>query len=230
MDRFISWFQQLDFSVLYDYGIVVAASLLCIMFHEVSHGLTALALGDTTAKDAGRLTFNPLRHVDPWGLLMMAVFHFGWAKPVPVNMNRFKRPIIGMAITAAAGPISNLILAWLALAVRAGLLAVYYRSGGVFLHAVITFLEYTAVLSIGLAVFNVIPVPPLDGAKVLFAILPRNVYYKVLRYEKYGFLIMMVILFTGILDTPLMFCRSGLLNLLNSSTEFIYRAVTHLLY
>lgn len=222
MDSFMAWLKQLDFSFFYEYGIVVLASMLCIMFHEVSHGVLAYRLGDPTAKNAGRLTFNPLRHIDLWGLLMMAVFQFGWARAVPVDMRNFKHPVRDMAITAAAGPISNIILAFLALVIRSGLLYFYYKTQGAVLDFLILFCEYTAVLSVGLAVFNVIPIPPLDGSKVLNALLPREVYYKILRYEKYGFLVMMVVLYLGILDTPLTFCRGAIINLLAKISVFPY--------
>lgn len=220
MSGFTSWLSQLDFSVFYDYLIVIAASLLCIMFHEVSHGLCALALGDPTAKNAGRLSFNPIKHVDLMGLLMMAIFRFGWAKPVPIDMRRFKHPVSGMAITAAAGPVSNVVLAFLALCIRAAALYVYFRTGGPVSNFLVTFFEYVAILSVGLAVFNVIPIPPLDGSKILNALLPKNVYYQILRYEKYGFLVLMVILYVGLLDTPLTFCRQALLGGLGQITAF----------
>lgn len=219
---FADWLGQLDFSVVWDYAIIIAASMLCIMFHEVSHGLTALALGDTTAKEQGRLSFNPLRHVDLWGLLMMAIFKFGWAKAVPIDMRRFRKPIAGMALTALAGPFSNVILAFFALCIRAG--AVYFnvRSGGAISGFIILFTEYVAILSIGLAVFNVIPIPPLDGSKVLFALLPRRIYFRVLRYERYGFLLLMVVLYLGWLDVPLNFCRSFLIENLSTVAAFPY--------
>ncbi len=219
---FSSWLSQLNLSVVWDYVVIVAASMLCIMFHEVSHGVVALKLGDPTAKNAGRLTFNPLKHIDIWGLLMMAIFKFGWAKPVPIDMRNFKHPVKDMAITAAAGPISNVILAFLALCVRAGAVYVYNRTGGVISGFLITFFEYTAILSVGLAVFNVIPIPPLDGSKVLNALLPQETYYKILRYERYGFLVMMVVLWTGILDVPLDFCRGALLGGLGKISVFPY--------
>ena len=113
MHSFSNWLTQLNFSFIWDYVVIIAASMVCIMFHEVSHGVVALKLGDPTAKNAGRLTFNPIRHIDVWGLLMMAIFKFGWAKAVPVDMRNFKHPVRDMAITAAAGPISNLVLAFL---------------------------------------------------------------------------------------------------------------------
>lgn len=220
--NFSQWLGQLNLGVVWDYVIIVAASLLCIMFHEVSHGVVALKLGDTTARDAGRLTFNPIKHIDIWGLLMMAIFRFGWAKPVPIDMRNFKHPVRDMAITAAAGPISNVILAFLALCIRAGAVYVSQKTGGAISDFIITFMEYTAILSVGLAVFNVIPIPPLDGSKVLNALLPQAVYYKILRYERYGFLVMMVVLYTGILDVPLDFCRNALLSGLSSISVFPY--------
>lgn len=220
--NFSQWLAQLNLGVVWDYVIIVAASLLCIMFHEVSHGVVALKLGDTTARDAGRLTFNPIKHIDIWGLLMMAIFRFGWAKPVPVDMRNFKHPVRDMAITAAAGPISNVILAFFALCIRAGAVYVSQKTGGAISNFIITFMEYTAILSVGLAVFNVIPIPPLDGSKVLNALLPQEVYYKILRYERYGFLVMMVVLYTGILDVPLDFCRNALLSGLSTISVFPY--------
>ena len=222
MQALLNWLQQLDFGFVWEYAVIIAASLLCIMFHEVSHGVVALKLGDPTAKNAGRLTFNPIKHVDIWGLLMMAIFRFGWAKAVPIDMRNFKHPVRDMAITAAAGPISNVVLAFLALLFRAVSVYVNQQTGGPISEFVITFLEYVAILSVGLAVFNVIPIPPLDGSKVLNALLPEQAYYKILRYERYGFLVMIVLLWSGVLNTPLTFCRTALLNGLSYIASFPY--------
>jgi len=228
MASFTAWLSQLDFSILWDYAIVVAASLLCIMFHEVSHGLVALKLGDATAKRAGRLSFNPIKHIDLWGLLMMAVFKFGWAKAVPIDMRNFKHPVRDMAITAAAGPLSNVVLAFLALCIRAAAVYVNFRTGGAISAFVVTFFEYVAILSVGLAVFNVIPISPLDGSKVLYALLPQRIYFRILRYERYGFLVLMVVLYLGILDTPLNFCRSALIGGLSKLAAFPFYALQHI--
>ena len=115
MDSILAWFRQLQFDGVLETLLLVAASLLCITVHETCHGLAAWWQGDPTAKNAGRLSLNPLRHVDWLGLLMMALVRFGWAKPVPVDMRNFRRPKAGMALTALAGPVSNVLLAWLAL-------------------------------------------------------------------------------------------------------------------
>ena len=115
MEGIGAWFAQLRWDVLWETLVTVASCVLCITFHETCHGLTAYFLGDPTAKRAGRLSLNPMKHIDVFGLIMLAVAKFGWAKPVPVNMRNFRNPKAGMAITALAGPASNALLAALAL-------------------------------------------------------------------------------------------------------------------
>ena len=213
MHSFVAWLQQLDFSPVISGGLIVAASLLCITFHETCHGFVAWKLGDPTAKRMGRLTLNPIKHIDWFGLVMMAVFKFGWAKPVPVDMRYFKKPKRDMAITALAGPVSNVILTYAALLVRSVFLYVYlYHEGGMVLQFALQLVEYTAIISSGLAIFNLIPIPPLDGSKVLYAFLPDHAYRKLMQYERYGMLVLMAVLFVGILDMPLQFLRGGLLD------------------
>ncbi len=194
-------FTNLDWSVLTNILMSVIPALICITFHELSHGYVAYRLGDDTAKRMGRLTLNPLKHIDVMGLIMMAVFRFGWAKPVPVDMRRFKNPKRGMAITALAGPISNVVLT----AVFLFLYGVTYRRlsgsevGGFFLQL----MYLTSYISLALAIFNVIPIPPLDGSKVLFSALDDSTYMKLMRYERYGMLLLLALIATGILGTPL---------------------------
>lgn len=210
-----AWFAQLELDTLWEMLVTVASCVLCITFHETCHGLVAWWLGDDTAKKAGRLTLNPLKHIDIFGLVMLAVAKFGWAKPVPINMNKFKKPKQGMAITALAGPVSNVLLCWVAMMLYS-VCAFYtqlYDSG--FLYYLELFFLYTVILSAGLAVFNLFPVPPLDGSKVLFAVLPNRWYAKLMRYERYGFILLMVLLLTGVLDAPLTFLRDGLIDLLS---------------
>jgi Zn-dependent protease len=168
------------------------------VLHELCHGLTALALGDTTAKDAGRLTLNPLKHLDIFGLAMMAVFKVGYAKPVPVDMRRFKNPRLGMALTAFAGPLSNVVLAALVLFVT-GFLVVPLANAGSTGYYIYMLLDRTAYLSCIIAVFNIIPIPPLDGSKVLFGlILPDRWYYKLMQYERFGFIIVIAFVYLNV--------------------------------
>lgn len=222
LNSVLDWLRQLEFGSLWDMVLIVAASLLCITVHETCHGLSALWMGDDTAKRMGRLSLNPLRHVDPMGLVMMAIARFGWAKPVPINMWKFRNPKSGMALTALAGPVSNVLLAFLAMLIRAILLAFYYAEGGDAIYYLIYFLEYVTILSAGLAVFNLFPVPPLDGSKVLFALLPDRWYMQLMRYERYGMILMAILLLTNVLDVPLMYLRTGLLNGLSALTEPIF--------
>ena len=166
----------------------VLGVLLCLTVHETCHGLAAYALGDPTAKRMRRLSFNPLHHIDWFGLAAMVICGFGWAKPVPVDMRYFKNPKAGMAVTALAGPVSNFLLA-LALLFFASLL----RDGWM-----IAFLINTAILSIGLGLFNLVPIPPLDGSKVLFALLPRKAYYILMRYERYGMAVLLLLVWLDV--------------------------------
>ena len=176
--------------------LAVIPALVCITFHEVSHGFVAYKLGDNTAKDAGRLTLNPIKHIDIFGLLMMVVFKFGWAKPVPINMNNFKNPKGGMAITALAGPVSNVLLAAVFLLIY-GFLYTPLAAAGTFGEVIGNMLYLTAYLSCALAVFNIIPISPLDGSKVLFSFLPEKAYYTLMRYEMIGMVVLLFIVWSG---------------------------------
>lgn len=186
----------LDFSSLTDALLRVAAVFLCLTVHETCHGIAALALGDPTAKSMHRLSLNPLRHIDWFGLAMMFAAGFGWAKPVPVNPNYFKNPKRGMAITALAGPISNLLLAVLMLFVcKAIYLYVPYNDN---VQVFFSWLIGTVVpLSIGLGLFNLIPFPPLDGSKVAAVLLPDHAYIFLMRYERYGIVVLLALSVLG---------------------------------
>lgn len=190
-----------DFSYLLGLLQSVIPAFLCITLHELSHGLAALALGDTTAKDAGRLTLNPLRHLDPIGLLMMLTVHVGWAKPVPVDMRRFRSPKRDMALTALAGPASNVVIA-LAFLFLYGLL---FRplTGSAAGEWLLETIQLTAVISLGLAVFNLLPFPPLDGSKIVFSLLSDEGYRRLMRLERYGSIILLALVWSGILGTPI---------------------------
>ena len=183
----------LDFGSLLSMVTRLAAVLLCLTVHETCHGLAAYALGDPTARRAHRLSLNPLRHIDWFGLLMMFAAGFGWAKPVPVNPNYFKKPKQGMALTALAGPVSNFLLALLTLlAARIFCDVAAYSETN---QRILDFLLMVAVLSIGLGLFNLVPIPPLDGSKVLFAVLPDRAYDWLMRNERYGMLLLFALVF-----------------------------------
>ena len=217
MDAFRAWLAQLQFDGVWQTAVLVAASLLCITFHETCHGLAAYRLGDNTAKRMGRLSLNPLKHVDLMGLIMMALFRFGWAKPVPVDMRNFKSPKAGRALTALAGPVSNVVLAYAAVVLCNFVMFLADRLGSTWLLlALAQFFVYVEIISAGLAVFNVFPIPPLDGSKVLFALLSDRAYDRLMRYEKYGMGLLMALLVTGAIDRPLGAMRDWLLTWLNS--------------
>ena len=185
-------FQALDVSSLTDAVLRVAAVFLCLTVHETCHGLAALALGDPTAKSMHRLSLNPLHHIDWLGLALMFTVGFGWAKPVPVNPNYFRKPKQGMAVTALAGPVSNLLLAILFLGIGKViyLYAPYSEGMNVFLEWC---LFTVAPMSVGMGLFNLIPIPPLDGSKVLAMFLPNSVYEKLMRYEYYGLMLLLIL-------------------------------------
>jgi Zn-dependent protease len=195
----------LDWSVLTNILFSIIPALICITLHELSHGAVAYWLGDNTAKNAGRLTLNPIRHIDWWGLVMMVLFRFGWAKPVPVNMYNFKDPKKGMAITALAGPVSNLIIGVVFLFLYGLLFTPLNGHGSALGDAVSQMIVTTAYLSLALAVFNFIPISPLDGSKVLFSFLSDEAYGKLMRYERYGMILLIVLVasgaFSGVLST-----------------------------
>lgn len=216
----MAWIQQLRLDALWQTAIVVLASLLCITFHETCHGLVAYWLGDSTAKRAGRLSLNPLRHIDWMGLLMMAICRFGWAKPVPVDMRNFKNPKLGMAWTALAGPVSNVLLAFLAMLCYSVCSYLEIVKQAALAQYLSIFFSDVVVISAGLAVFNLFPIPPLDGSKIMFAILPDRWYARLMQYERYGMFLLAVLLLTDVLDTPLQFLRNGLISALSEIGTF----------
>ena len=168
---------------------------MCLTVHETCHGLAALALGDPTAKRMRRLSLNPLHHIDWLGLASMFLCGFGWAKPVPVDMRYFKRPKAGMAVTALAGPVSNFLLAMLLLFFASLTARLAAGEGAALLYG---FLVNTALLSVGLGLFNLVPIPPLDGSKVLFALLPERAYYTLMRYERYGMAVLLLLVWLDV--------------------------------
>ena len=211
----------LDWSFLTDILMSVIPALICITLHELSHGYVAYRLGDTTAKDMGRLTLNPIKHLDIMGILMMVVFHFGWAKPVPVNMYRFKNPKRGMAVTALAGPAANVVITIVFLFFYGALFRPLGRE-----NMILQMIYLTAYLSISFAIFNILPISPLDGSKVLFSVLPSERYDQLMRYERYGMILLLVLVSTGVLGRPLSAATDWAFDKLFIFAEWGYELVT----
>lgn len=178
--------------------IIYILSTLAVVFltlpvHEFAHALAAVKLGDQTPRYQGRLTINPFAHLDYTGMLCMILLGVGWAKPVQINARNFKNPKRGMALTAAAGPIANLIMAFIAMII---VNALSLLSGfGTTVYYFVLFVYYIANINVYLAVFNFIPIPPLDGSRLLSALLPDRIYYNLMRYEQYSFIALMVLIF-----------------------------------
>ena len=207
--------------------MTIPVVLISLCFHELSHGYIANKLGDPTARIYGRLTMNPLSHLDPIGTISMMLFGIGWAKPVPVNPMNFKNPKKGMAITGLAGPVSNLILAFTSLLsfriidafaklnfeLDGGIIYYYRNASYSILDFIALFLIVNTFLNISLAVFNLIPIPPFDGSRIFYFLLPDKYYFSVMKYERIIMLITMVVLFGGALDLPLSYAREGVMKL-----------------
>lgn len=220
------------------YLLSLPVLLMAFSVHETSHGYVAYKLGDPTARSLGRLTLNPIKHIDPIGFICMMLFHVGWAKPVPINTRYFKNPKRDMAITGAAGPLSNLALALVHLIVLRivmffvtpaftteagealfGIIngtisgGTYKASLGFTVMSIVIYLLYLGIMmNVSLAIFNLIPIPPFDGSRIFYAFLPSKLYFGVMKYERIIMMVMLLLFFFGFLDGPLSWLLSNITN------------------
>ena len=185
-----SWHEMLS-SLMASIVLIFVISPL----HELAHGFAAIKLGDNTPRYQGRMTLNPLAHIDYTGALMMVLFGFGWAKPVQVNMYNFKNPKRDMAITALAGPLSNFLFAFVIGLFLAPVIKWYYTSQSELAFLLFGIMEYLIIYSLYICFFNLIPIAPLDGSRILSAVLPNRYYYAIMRLERYSFLIIVVLFY-----------------------------------
>lgn len=207
MNRLTYWFGSREGFL--EFLITVLCVFLCLTVHEFSHGFAAYLRGDKTAYNMGRLSLNPLAHIDPIGFLCLILFGFGWAKPVMVNPTQFKRKTMkfDMVLTALAGPLSNFIMAFLAIfgtmligkyangfMLMGGSIQYYPSVVNKYMLLLLNILTTFAYMNLGLGIFNLIPIPPLDGSKVLSAVLPTRIYFKIMQYERFGFIALILLI------------------------------------
>lgn len=215
-----------DKQYLIEVLLAIPVILFSLTFHEVSHGYIACKLGDPTARNLGRLTLNPIKHLDPIGSLLMLLVGYGWAKPVPVNTRNFRDPKKGMALTALAGPVSNLILAFVSVAIYSLMIALLnveavamaLMANQTILNlysAVYSMFSLCAYLNVSLAVFNLIPLPPFDGSRIFYSVLPAKAYFAVMKYERYILIVFLVLLYTGIVSLPIGYITNWIITLFN---------------
>ena len=193
-------------SLLYILIIRLIVALTALPMHECAHAYAAMRMGDHTAERQGRLTLNPFAHFDPIGTTAIILFGFGWAKPVPINPLNFNNPKKGMMLSALAGPLSNIGLAFLSMVFyKLVPLLSYIGVGASFVSTLSTFFYYAMTINISLGVFNLIPIPPLDGSRIATYFLPQRTYFKIMQYERYILIAFFLILWLGVLDMPIAF-------------------------
>lgn len=228
----------MDIFSIFKYILRIPIVLLSLTVHEVAHGYAAYKMGDPTAKNMGRLSLNPLKHLDPIGAICMLFFHFGWAKPVPISTRHFKNPRRGMALSALAGPLSNLLMAFVAYVISI-YISYFGNVGGHFyltafmgtpfivtstgkiLYILYLFFANFFLLNTSLAVFNLLPIPPLDGSRILFVFLPDKIYFGIMKYERIVEFVLFACLCFGVLDGVLNTVFQLFINAFNFIVQFL---------
>lgn len=198
----------------------------CLPIHELAHGFAADKLGDHTARNMGRLKFNPIAHLDLLGTVMIFLFGIGYAKPVPVNPRNFKNPKKDIALVSLAGPLSNLVMGFISILFAYFVLIVEAKTASVLiLDCIFMFFRFSALVNVCLAVFNLLPIPPLDGSKILGAVLPDKAYAAILSNHRTFQIVMMLLLLLGIFDRPLAWLESAFMKILCFIPELIYNLI-----
>lgn len=182
------------------YIVIYFALLVSLILHENAHGVAALYMGDTTAKDSGRLSLNPLKHLSPVGTLSLLIFHFGWAKPVPINPYKFRKKKLGNFLVSISGIITNFLLAFIFLVIFNFVISEVDANP-----YLILFVKSMVQYNVLLGVFNLIPLPPLDGSKIVMTFLPDKVNYKLLSMERYTNMILIALIFTGAISKVVLY-------------------------
>lgn len=212
-----------------DYLIKALVLFTAVPVHECAHAWVAEKMGDDTGRKQGRITLNPFAHLTLWGSLMMILVGFGWGKPVMVDSRNFKNPKKGMVLTSLAGPASNFIMAFLSMIVYKVLAFLSYAKDSSTLDMLATVFVYITLINISLAVFNFLPIPPLDGSKIFNAILPEKWYFTIMKYENFIFIALIILVYSGLLDAPLSFLQNKVIDVMLFLTGWVDKIMTLLI-
>lgn len=204
-----------------DYFIKALVLFTAVPVHECAHAWVAEKMGDDTGRKQGRITLNPFAHLTLWGSLMMILVGFGWGKPVSVDPRNFKNPKKGMVLTSLAGPASNFIMAFLAMIVYKVLAITGVVKDNSTMQMVAMVFLYVTIINISLAVFNFLPIPPLDGSKIFNAVLPEKWYFTIMRYENIIFIVLIILVYSGLLDAPLSFLQGKVIDIMDFLTRWV---------
>lgn len=212
-----------------DYLIKALVLFTAVPVHECANAWVAEKMGDDTGRKQGRITLNPFAHLTLWGSLMMILVGFGWGKPVMVDSRNFKNPKKGMVLTSLAGPASNFIMAFLSMIVYKVLAFLSFAKDSSTLDMLATVFVYITLINISLAVFNFLPIPPLDGSKIFNAILPEKWYFTIMKYENFIFIALIILVYSGLLDAPLSFLQNKVIDVMLFLTGWVDNIMTLLI-